>query len=73
MENRAHLNKDFHKQQRKGTLDSRDPVEIAGSDARYAELEYANVAKDAEYDQKSGGLSGLKKRIGSLRHRNRDE
>ncbi|KAK3068821.1 hypothetical protein LTR53_013301, partial [Teratosphaeriaceae sp. CCFEE 6253] len=75
MEDRAHLMKDYHKAERKGTLDRRDPIKIAGNDAKYAELEHANVAKDADLDMKRGGSlrhasEGLKKRLGSLRHRN---
>ncbi|KAK3111610.1 hypothetical protein LTR53_012952, partial [Teratosphaeriaceae sp. CCFEE 6253] len=75
MEDRAHLMKDYHKAERKGTLDRRDPIAIAGNDAKYAELEHANVAKDADLDMKRGGSlrhagEGLKKRLGSLRHRN---
>ncbi|TKA83824.1 hypothetical protein B0A55_00157 [Friedmanniomyces simplex] len=70
MEDRAHLNKDYHRAERNGTLDTRDPVEIAGNDGKYAELEQANVAKDVDADMKRGGsLRGLKNRIGSLRHR----
>lgn len=70
---------DYDKSARKGTLDQRDPVEIAGDDGKYAELEMANAEASG-----SGGISrpregshslkdGLKRRIGSLKHRHRDE
>ncbi|KAK6396861.1 hypothetical protein LTR81_025873 [Elasticomyces elasticus] len=76
MGDRSHINKDYHRAERKGTLDTRDPIEIAGNDAKYAELEQANVRKDYEADvgRKNSVVGGLKKRIGSLRHRkDRDE
>jgi hypothetical protein len=76
MGDRSHINKDYHRAERKGTLDTRDPIEIAGNDGQYAELEQANVRKDYEADvgRKNSVVGGLKKRIGSLRHRkDRDE
>ncbi|KAK0914384.1 hypothetical protein LTR02_001769 [Friedmanniomyces endolithicus] len=74
MGDRAQINRDYHRAERKGTLDTRDPVEIAGNDAKYAGLEHANVAKDVDADNKhGGGLRGLKNRIGSLTHRKHDD
>jgi hypothetical protein len=81
MEDHAHLMKDYHKAERDGTLDRRDPVAIAGDDGKYVDLEYKNsgMSKDADASmRRSSSLrhagEGLKKRIGSLRHRkNHDE
>ncbi|KAK0257445.1 hypothetical protein LTR91_019392 [Friedmanniomyces endolithicus] len=74
MGDRAQINRDYHRAERKGTLDTRDPVEIAGNDAKYAGLEHANVAKDVDADNKhGGGLRGLKNRIGSLTHRKHED
>ncbi|KAK4550367.1 hypothetical protein LTR36_003334 [Oleoguttula mirabilis] len=77
MEDREHINKDFRKAERKGTLDARDPVQIAGSDAKYADMEYANNAHAREYEEGLRGhgslKEGLKRRIGSLRHRKNDD
>jgi hypothetical protein len=76
MEDHARLMKDYQKAERDGTLDRRDPVAIAGDDGKYAELEFKNsgMSKDADASvRRTGSLrqagEGLKKRIGSLRHR----
>ena len=58
--------KDYHDQERSGTLDRRDPVAIAGDDGKYVDMEIANA-------KRSGSLSGLKKRIGSLRKKRHDD
>ena len=75
MEDRAQIAKDFKDGQRKGTLDQRDPVEIAGDDAKYAELEMANASSSDANGRAPGSLKtatgSLKKRFGSLRHRRR--
>ncbi|KAK5124264.1 hypothetical protein LTR85_001967 [Meristemomyces frigidus] len=72
MEDREHIAKDYHKAERKGTLDSRDPVEIAGDEGKYADMEHANSAHAIAYEdglRRHGSLKeGLKRRIGSLRH-----
>ena len=73
MEDRAHLDRDYNAARRDGTLDSRDPVAIAGDDGKYVDMEIAN-SKDADVSSRqhrssSGGMAGLKKRIGSLRHK----
>lgn len=77
MGDRSQINRDYHRAERKGTLDARDPVEIAGNDGKYAEAEMAAYANSRDNDasvKRSGSLrADLKKRIGSLRHRNRDE
>jgi len=80
MGDRAHIKQDYHNAQRKGTLDARDPVEIAGGDGKYVDAELANYARSHDNDAtvkrtvsiRAAGDS-LKKRIGSLRHRNHDE
>ena len=72
MEDRAHLMKDYHDQEREGELDSRDPVEIAGDDGKYVDTEVANAdAHDNDARLVRGGSlkTGLKNKIGSLRHR----
>lgn len=57
-----------------GTLDNRDPVTIAGGEAAYADYARANDVDVARNRSDSGGLrSGLKKRIGSLRRKNRED
>ena len=72
MEDRAPLMEDYHRAERKGTLDQRDPVEIAGDDSRYVDMEIANSRDtDAGGMKKSTGGS-LKHKIGSLRHRKHD-
>lgn len=74
MEDRAHLMKDYHTAERDGTLDKRDPVAIAGDESKYVDAYYAN-SKDNDAARmggigRSGSIKeGIKKRIGSLRHR----
>lgn len=51
----------------RNSLDQRDPVEIAGGEGRYADLQYA-ADVDAHPVKRSGSLrDGIKRRIGSLR------
>lgn len=65
--------RDYDKAERKGTLDARDPVEIAGGDAPYAEMELSKAEASGSGGisrprEGSGGLrEGLKKRIGSIK------
>lgn len=79
MEDRAKISQEYHNAQRKGTLDDRDPVRIAGDDGRYADLEIANTKdNDAGGNLRRGGSlravgDGLKKRIGSLRKKHKDD
>lgn len=64
----------FKKAKANGTLDNRDPVTIAGGEAAYADYARANDVDVARNRSDSGGLrSGLKKRIGSLRRKNRED
>lgn len=70
---------DYDRSAQKGTLDQRDPVDIAGNDSKYADLEIARADASGSGGlsrprAESGGLKeGLKKRIGDLRHRHWDE
>jgi len=72
MEDRAGIDRSYHEAQRKGTLDTRDPVEIAGDDGKYADLEFKNMRDNYESSSSDPHRSksvkeSLKKRIGSLR------
>lgn len=78
MQDSAALKKDYKRQENQGLLDTRDPTAIAGDDGRYAEIQAANDT-DLHNDggiRRSGSLraagDSLKRRIGSLRHKNRD-
>lgn len=80
MEDHAHLMKDYHNAERQGTLDTRDPVEIAGNDGKYVDAEMASYANSRDNDaavKRTGSLraagDSLKKRIGSLRHKNHED
>lgn len=52
MLDRPHNDAEYHRKERKGLLDQRDPVEIAGGEGRYTDLEHKN------YDQ-AGGASNI--------------
>ncbi|KAF2723304.1 hypothetical protein K431DRAFT_283112 [Polychaeton citri CBS 116435] len=73
MEDRAGISRDCHKAERKGLLDSRDPVAIAGDDAKYTDLQRANDTDAHAAPRRSGslrhGVEGLKKRVGNAVHR----
>ncbi|GAB7364437.1 hypothetical protein MBLNU230_g4978t1 [Neophaeotheca triangularis] len=74
LQDRSHLKKEHREAGQKGKLDARDPVEIAGDDGAYADLQHANDRdlpnSSAGGIGRSGSLkAGLKRRIGSLRHR----
>ncbi|KAK5108843.1 hypothetical protein LTR62_007733 [Meristemomyces frigidus] len=81
MEDHAHLAKDYKNAKARGTLDERDPIAIAGDDRKYADLAYKNGGeqedKDNQIHRSSGSIrhvgEGLKKRIGSLRHKKHDD
>lgn len=78
MTDHAKISNDYHRAARKGTLDARDPVAIAGDDGKYAELEIANARASTSDDVKRTGSlraagENLKKRIGSLRHRKQND
>ncbi|KAF2163998.1 hypothetical protein M409DRAFT_68224 [Zasmidium cellare ATCC 36951] len=69
----THLMKDYSKKKENGTLDNRDPVHIAGDDAKYADMQFANSHDTDAGVRRSGSLrEGLKKRIGSLRKKRAD-
>lgn len=54
--------------------DKRDPVDIAGGESAYVDMEIAGMSKDADAEGAKRSVAGsLKKRIGSLRHRHRDD
>lgn len=76
MEDHAHLAHDYHEAERAGKLDPRDPVTIAGGDAKYAELQHANNHELESSVRRTGSLraagEGLKKRLGSLRKKHDD-
>ena len=76
MEDRTHIGKDYHAAERNGTLDRRDPVEIAGDDGKYVDLEMRNGADTGDVtsfrSEMKSELGSLKKRIGSLAKRNKD-
>lgn len=79
MQDSAALKKDYKRQEHQGLLDTRDPTAIAGDDGKYAEIQAANDT-DLHNDggiRRSGSLraagDSLKRRIGSLRHKNRDD
>ncbi|KAI5366544.1 hypothetical protein Slin14017_G041840 [Septoria linicola] len=62
----------FKNAKENGTLDNRDPVTIAGGEAAYADYANTHDADTGRNRSDSGGLrAGLKKRIGSLRKKNR--
>ncbi|KAI7251743.1 hypothetical protein KC335_g16193, partial [Hortaea werneckii] len=72
MEDRRQIMKDYKDAKRRGSLDPRDPVDIAGGNSRYADAEFAQTRdnyKSSESEiHRSGSLKeGLKKRIGSIK------
>lgn len=81
MQDRSRISRDYHEAERQGKLDPRDPVEIAGDDGKYADLEIANlratgadVATSSDANLTRGGIRGsLRKRIGSLKKKGREE
>ncbi|GAB7341585.1 hypothetical protein MBLNU457_7792t1 [Dothideomycetes sp. NU457] len=65
--------KDYDKMKERKQLDGRDPIEIAGDDAKYTDLQHA-ADVDAHPSRKHGSLKeGLKRRVGSLRKKGLDE
>ena len=75
MDDRSHLTKDYRQRERDGTLDRRDPVEIAGGQSNYVDMEIAAAAKqDGDVEPvKKNGHGSLRKHIGSLRKKNKDD
>jgi hypothetical protein len=72
MEDRERIDSDYAAAKRDGTLDTRDPIAIAGDDGKYVDMEIAN-SNDADIQsrpRRGSSITGtLKKRIGSLRHK----
>jgi len=50
-------------------VDSRDPIDIAGGQQKYADLEHHAAVSEVSGEHKRHSLGGLKKRIGSLRRK----
>jgi hypothetical protein len=73
MQDSAALRKDYKKQERQGMLDKRDPTIIAGDDGKYADITAANDTDLHKSHSIRAAGDSLKKRIGSLRRKNRDE
>jgi hypothetical protein len=73
MQDGAALRKDYKKQERQGMLDNRDPTTIAGDDGKYADIQAANDTDLHKSHSIRAAGGNLKKRIGSLRRKNRDE
>jgi hypothetical protein len=73
MQDSAALRKDYKKKEREGTLDTRDPTTIAGDDKKYADITAANDTDLHKSHSLRHAGDSLKKRIGSLRRKNRDE
>lgn len=79
LQDRSRISRDYHDAERRGELDPRDPVDIAGGEGRYVDLEVADARANAEAtssdpNMNRGGIRGsLKKRIGSLKKKARDE
>lgn len=70
----SQLRHDYNAAKRNGTLDTRDPVQIAGGESKYVDMELAHTHDTDSHKRHSGGLrEGLKKRIGSLRKKGRDD
>lgn len=73
MKDSAALRKDYKKQERQGMLDNRDPTAIAGDDGRYADIQAANDTDLHKSHSIRAAGDSLKRRIGSLRRKNRDD
>lgn len=77
MSDHSLLNKDYHRKERDGSLDQRDPINIAGDDAKYVDLQRANDTDLHRDMHRTGSLrhagDSLKKRIGSLRRKHHDD
>ena len=70
MQDSAALRQEYKKQERQGMLDKRDPTTIAGDDRNIADITAAN---DTDLHKSHSLKDSLKKRVGSLRRKNRDE
>lgn len=71
------LRKEYKKKERQGLLDTRDPTDIAGDDGRYTDVQAANDTDLHTGPRRSGSLraagDSIKRRIGSLKHKHRDD
>lgn len=70
MQDTAALRSEYKKQERQGMLDKRDPTTIAGDDSKYADITAAN---DTDLHKSHSIKDTLKKRVGSLRRKHREE
>jgi hypothetical protein len=70
MQDSAALRSEYKKQERQGMLDKRDPTTIAGDDGKYADITAAN---DTDLHKSHSIKDSLKKRVGSLRRKHREE
>ena len=70
MQDSAALRSEYKKQERQGMLDKRDPTTIAGDDSKYADITAAN---DTDLHKSHSLKDSLKKRVGSLRRKHREE
>lgn len=70
MQDSAALRSEYKKQERQGMLDKRDPTTIAGDDGKYADITAAN---DTDLHKSHSIKDTLKKRVGSLRRKHREE
>ena len=70
MQDSAALRSEYKKQERQGMLDKRDPTTIAGDDSKYADITAAN---DTDLHKSHSIKDTLKKRVGSLRRKHREE
>jgi len=77
MQDRSRISRDYHAAERNGTLDRRDPVEIAGGESKYVDLEIAQARSSTTDVQRTSSIrqagESLKKRIGSLRKKKNDD
>ncbi|KAJ9625913.1 hypothetical protein H2203_004681 [Taxawa tesnikishii (nom. ined.)] len=69
---------DYDKMRDHKQLDTRDPIAIAGDDAKYVDMQHSMGSADTDaFVKRTGSLrragEGLKKRIGSLRKKDRDD
>ncbi|KAF1818926.1 uncharacterized protein K489DRAFT_326629 [Dissoconium aciculare CBS 342.82] len=82
LQDHAQISRDYNRASRAGTLDARDPVEIAGGEAAYAALHSSGSPprspnSNSDAVRRTGSLraagESLKRRIGSLRRRKEHE
>ena len=55
-----------------GTMDHRDPVAIAGGEGKHVDMQLAN-ADTSESRVRTNGIGSLRKRLGSMKQKNREE